>query len=200
MDDTLETMVVDIRASTAGFRKDVQGLRATLDTGLLDGFERAGAVLERSLLSAVRRGKLGFDELKATALAALNQIAAQIVQSGLDQLLGRAGGRGGGQSGGVPGGLGDLLGGFALSLFGLPGRATGGPVAPGSAYIVGERGPELFVPTSSGRVETGLPQGAGRDVRVAINLVAPRGAQTPVMLQRSSRQVAAAVARAMRDA
>ena len=200
MDDTLETMVVDIRASTAGFRKDVQGLRASLDTGLLDGFERAGAVLERSLLSAVRRGKLGFDELKASALAALNQIAAQIVQSGLDQLLGRAGGRGGGQSGGVPGGLGDLLGGFVGSLFGLPGRATGGPVAPGSAYIVGERGPELFVPTSSGRVETGLAQAGARDVRVAINLVAPRGAGSPVMLQRSSRQVAAAVARAMRDA
>ena len=35
---------------------------------------------------------------------------------------------------------------------GLPGRATGGPVAGGNAYIVGERGPELFVPLSSGTV------------------------------------------------
>ena len=35
---------------------------------------------------------------------------------------------------------------------GLPGRATGGPVSAGRAYRVGERGPEYFVPTSSGRI------------------------------------------------
>jgi hypothetical protein len=30
-------------------------------------------------------------------------------------------------------------------------RADGGPVTTGGAYQVGERGPELFVPSSSGR-------------------------------------------------
>lgn len=34
----------------------------------------------------------------------------------------------------------------------LDGRATGGPVAGGTPYIVGERGPELFVPSSSGQI------------------------------------------------
>ena len=39
------------------------------------------------------------------------------------------------------------------SFFGLGGvRANGGPVAAGTAYLVGERGPELFVPGSSGTV------------------------------------------------
>lgn len=33
-----------------------------------------------------------------------------------------------------------------------PGRAAGGPVIAGSAYVVGERGPELFVPSDSGRI------------------------------------------------
>lgn len=33
-------------------------------------------------------------------------------------------------------------------------RALGGPVAGGKKYLVGERGPELFVPGSSGRIET----------------------------------------------
>ena len=42
--------------------------------------------------------------------------------------------------------------------------------------------------------------GPGRDVRVSINLAAPRGSDAPVMLRRSSRQVASAVARAMREA
>jgi phage-related minor tail protein len=33
-------------------------------------------------------------------------------------------------------------------------RALGGPVAGGKPYLVGERGPKLFVPGSTGRIET----------------------------------------------
>jgi ribosomal protein S5 len=62
---------------------------------------------------------------------------------------------------------------------------------------VGERGPEVFVPTSAGRVEPG--SGKARDVRVAIQLAAPRGTSAPVALQRSARQVASSVARALRE-
>lgn len=39
-----------------------------------------------------------------------------------------------------------------------PGRAHGGPVMGGNAYLVGERGPELFVPNVAGTV---VPNGAG---------------------------------------
>ena len=81
------------------------------------------------------------------------------------------------------------------SLFGAPGRATGGPVSPGRAYMVGERGPELFVPTSSGSV-TAAGSGGGRDVRVAISINAPAGS-APAALQQSSRQVARAVKAAL---
>lgn len=35
---------------------------------------------------------------------------------------------------------------------GLPGRAKGGPVKKGKKYIVGEKGPEVFVPKKSGKV------------------------------------------------
>ena len=73
----------------------------------------------------------------------------------------------------------------------LPGRATGGPVAPGRGYMVGERGPELVVPTASGRLEAG-PSGGVREVRVAIHVNAPAGS-APETLARSSRQVARAV-------
>lgn len=34
----------------------------------------------------------------------------------------------------------------------LAGRATGGPVTAGTPYLVGERGPELFLPTASGSI------------------------------------------------
>lgn len=43
--------------------------------------------------------------------------------------------------------------GFFGSIIGsLLGRASGGPVANGQPYIVGERGPELFVPGASGNI------------------------------------------------
>ena len=55
------------------------------------------------------------------------------------------------------------------TLAGLPGRALGGPVSANSAYIVGERGPELFIPNSSGNI---VPNGAssGTTVNQVINV------------------------------
>jgi hypothetical protein len=41
------------------------------------------------------------------------------------------------------------------------GRALGGPVNRGTSYVVGERGPELFVPTTSGKIIPNGAMGAG---------------------------------------
>lgn len=188
MNDNFEELVIDVRATTDGFTADLEGLRGTLDTTLLDGFGRAGNVLERGLLAALRRGSLGFEDLKRVATSALDSIASHALQMGLDSILGGTGG------------LGGLLTQSVGALFGLPGRATGGPVAPGRGYIVGENGPELFVPTSAGRIAAnGGSGGAGRDVRVAIQLSSPRGTSAPTAMQRSSRQVASAVRRALTE-
>ncbi len=48
--------------------------------------------------------------------------------------------------------VGDLLGQFGGLLGKIPGLAAGGPVSKGQAYIVGEKGPELFVPGSAGTI------------------------------------------------
>ena len=192
MNDNFEELVIDVRASTDGFNADLDRMRGALDHSLLDGFGKAGAVLERGLLSALRRGSLGFDDLKQTAFSALDAIASHALKSGISSLFG------GGGSGAGGGGLGGLIGQSLGALLGLPGRATGGPVAPGRGYIVGERGPELFMPTSAGRIAPDLSAaGASRDVRVAIQLASPAGIAAPVAMQRSSRQVAAAVRRAL---
>ena len=188
MDDDIDELIVAVRAYTQAFSADMRAMRSEFDSTLLGGFETAGRVLERGLLSAIRKGSIGFEDLKRMATSVLDQIAAHALQMGLDKLFG-----GLGSGGGFGGVLTSALGG----LFGLPGRATGGIVAPDRPYLVGERGPELFVPTSAGRVEANPGGGARRDVRVAINLAAPRGASAPVALQRSSRQVASAVRRAL---
>ncbi len=59
----------------------------------------------------------------------------------------------------LPGGGGFLegfTGAFSATGTSLPGRANGGPVAANQAYMVGERGPEVFVPNSSGQIASGI--------------------------------------------
>ncbi|MES2303823.1 MAG: tail tape measure protein [Pseudomonadota bacterium] len=192
MADELDTLMIDVRANTSGFAADVAQMRGSFDSVLVDGFGRAGDTLERGLLGAIRRGSLGFEDLRRVAMNVLGDIAAQAVQAGIGS-LGGLGGAGG--SGSAVLGLGSLIG----SIFGLPGRATGGPVAPGRGYLVGERGPEMFVPTSAGRVEPSLSGGKGRDVNVSIRIVSPQGSNQPESLRRSGRQVAQAVRRALSD-
>lgn len=194
MDEEIETLLVDVRASTSGFKADMDGIRSSIDTTLVDGFARAGNALERGLTSAIRRGNLGFDDLRRVAMSTLDQIAAQAVQMGLDRIF--SGGSGSGGSGGKGNFLSNLFAAVVQASMDAPGRATGGPVSPGTPYLVGERGPEMFVPTSAGRVEPGLG-GARQDVRIAINLAAPRGQDAPVALRRSSRQLASSVRRAL---
>lgn len=195
MDDKFEELVIDVRATTDGFNADLENMRNALDTSLLDGFGKAGSVLERGLLSALRRGSLGFDDLKRVAFRTLDSIASHAIQSGIASIFGGAKGGGGGSSG-----LGSLIGQSLGALLGLPGRATGGPVSPGRGYVVGENGPELFVPTSSGRIAAnGGSSAGGREVRVAIQLATPRGTSAPTAMQRSSRQVASAVRRALQE-
>ncbi|MDR6852146.1 phage-related minor tail protein [Sphingomonas sp. BE123] len=183
MGEDLDEMMVRVRADTRGFARDVAEMRAAIDGPLQAGADRAGRGVEQALLRAARTGKLGFEDLQRVASQILSEIAAEAVRAGLSSLFGGGGGGGG---------LGAAIG----SLFGLPGRATGGPVAPGRGYIVGERGPELFVPTSSGRVEVPL-QGGGREVRVAITINAPGGGEAAGALRQSGRQVARAVKAAL---
>lgn len=182
MDEEIERMVVSVRADTQGFARDVAEMRGAIDGPLQAGAERAGDAIERSLLRAVRTGRLGFEDLGRVAMNVLGEIAASAMRDGLAAIFG------GGSSGG--------LGGLFASLFGAPGRATGGPVSPGRPYWVGERGPELFVPTASGRVDVPATGAGGRDVRVAITINAPAG-EGAGALQQSSRQVARAVKAAL---
>ena len=181
--DDIERMMVGVRADTAGFAREVETMRGVLEGSLGAGAERAGRAIEDALLRSVRSGKLGFEDLKRAALGLLADITRAAVRDG----MGAAGG-GGGAS----------LAGVLASLTGLPGRATGGPVSPGRGYIVGERGPELFVPTSSGRVDASPREGGMRAVRVSITVHAGAG-EAPAALQRSGRQVARAVRAALND-
>jgi phage-related minor tail protein len=54
---------------------------------------------------------------------------------------------------------------------GVTGKATGGPVSAGSPYIVGERGPELFMPSGSGTIIPNNQMGMGSTTNVTNNYI-----------------------------
>jgi hypothetical protein len=190
MDDTIETLTVGVRADTASFAQDAATMQASLQASLGAGADRAGSLIETSLAKAVTSGKLGFADLEKSALAVFGSIAAQAVSNGLASLLGGVGGGGG---------LATIGSSLIGALLGSPGRATGGPVSPGRPYMVGEQGPELFVPTAAGSIASAAGGSASRPVNVAISIAAPATAE-PQALARSSRQVARAVSRALAQA
>lgn len=129
-----------------------------------DAFGRAAVSLSGSLARAARDGELSLAELAQAVLAALNAVAA---------------GRG-------EGGLGAAIVAAVGGLFGGS-RADGGPVAGGAAYLVGERGPEVFRPAGAGAIEPLAAQG------VTVNVTVEGG---PEALLRSEAQIAQALVRA----
>lgn len=66
-------------------------------------------------------------------------------------------------------GLGSKIGGAIGGMFG-GGKASGGPVAGGTTYLVGEEGPELFTPSTSGTI---IPNNAlgrgGSTINLTVN-------------------------------
>lgn len=133
-------------------------------TAIEDAFGRAGDSLTRSLTRAAADGEVTLAELARAVLNAVNAAA---------------GARGGGLSGAIAA----ALGGFGGA------RADGGPVLGGGAYLVGERGPEVFRPAGAGSIEPMSGSGAG----VTVNVRVDGGAQG---LLRSEAQIALMLARA----
>ncbi|MEQ9813758.1 MAG: hypothetical protein RLO50_13340 [Azospirillaceae bacterium] len=101
----------------------------------------------------------------------------QPLAEALSQTLSGFGGGGGG--GGFGGFIAGLFGaGGKVPTFSGPGvpkiagfRADGGPVSAGKAYVVGERGPELFVPDIAGHIAAnGTRAGGGNTINAPVTI------------------------------
>ena len=130
-----------------------------------EAFGRAGDGLVRSLARAAAAGEVSLAELARAVLAAVNA----------------ASGTGGG------GGLGEAIARVVQTAF-AGSRADGGAVLGGGAYLVGERGPEVFRPGGAGVIEP--VGGSGITVNVRVDGGAPG-------LMRSEAQIAQMLARAV---
>ncbi|WP_138379147.1 phage tail tape measure C-terminal domain-containing protein [Luteithermobacter gelatinilyticus] len=181
----LDSLVVKIRADNSAFKTDLASLKQEI-TGLDELAQSAIGGMTRALTNFVRTGELNFDSLKRTALAAIQDILDTLLRSGLESILGGANGS---------------LGGIVLSSF-LFGREGGGAVAPNRPYLVGEKGPEIFLPHSPGRIVSDagpMPQnGVRRVTNITINLTQQGAGESQT--RKSAAQIAVAVRRAMEKA
>lgn len=121
-----------------------------------------------------RKFKSGVEAVSGPILAALGPVA-QIIKSiayAMNAVIGivddfiRALDKIKGAAGGIAGAVGGAVSGL------IPGkRAAGGPVSQGQAYVVGEKGPELFVPGANGTIIPNLSTPSSAPASGAASLV-----------------------------
>ncbi len=193
MDEEIERLVVSVRADTQGFARDVAVMRAELDGPFAAGWKGPGGVGKQPGPRHPDAANSALRICAALRCRSCPRLPQRRSVSGLTQpWQWRA-------SGGGSGGLLSVDSARILSLHwaARPGRATGGPVSPGRAYRVGERGPELFVPTSSWTGRNRRRERAHAQISLTINVSDNGRRSAPDALQRSARQVARAVRQAL---
>jgi phage-related minor tail protein len=164
--DAVPARAAEAAAALAALRAPAEQAARSID----EAFGKAGTSLARSLAHAAADGKVSLAELARAVIEAA------------------AAGASGGQGGGGGSGLAQALASAVSTAF-SGARADGGAVAAGGAYLVGERGPELFRPATGGSIE---PAGTG-GVNVTVNV---QGGDV-AGLARSDAQLAQALARAV---
>ena len=119
-----------------------------------------GEEIESSIKNNLRDAITGAKSFGEAMTGVLNRIRDKIIDAQIDKLIGGFGEAfGKGASGGEKKGLGGFLGGLLGGLF-----AEGGRPPVGKASIVGERGPELFVPKVAGTIVPNSAMGGGDSV------------------------------------
>lgn len=156
------------------------------------GLSEIGTILSDSLEQAARTGELRLSDMVRTISRSMAELALdQWVLAPLAQSFDAQT-----QSSSAPLASGFFagLGGLFQSAFeGVLGhRELGGPVLAGEAYLVGERGPEIFSPHSAGTI---TPLAEAPPINITIQTQS-----SPVeAVRQSERQIAAALARAVQQ-
>ena len=127
---------------------------------LKDKMTAVGEEIESSIKNNLRDAITGAKSFGQAMTGVLNRIRDKIIDAQIDKLIGGFGEAfGSAASGGKKKGLGGFLGSVLGGLF-----ANGGRPPVGKASIVGERGPELFVPKVAGTIIPNNAMGGGDSV------------------------------------
>lgn len=117
-----------------------------------------GQTVKSDVTDSIKGAIQGSQTLGEAMGNVLRRIADQALEVAINMALWGSVGAGGSRG---------LLGGFFTGIFG---EANGGPVSGGSSYVVGERGPEIFTPHSSGKITPNHAiGGGGTEINVAVD-------------------------------
>ena len=106
---------------------ELQNKRKVIETDLQVIARNSGDIISSAFEDAIFSGQKLGEVIRALGMDLLRMVFAQTVTTPLAK-------------------------GITSALLGVPMLAMGGPVSAGSPYVVGEKGPELFVPSSSGSI------------------------------------------------
>ena len=112
---------------------------------ITDLYQNIASTIESGLVDAIEGAINGTKTLGDVARSVFAQIQRSLIQYGVNAFLG-----------GLPG-IGQFF------------RANGGPVSAGKSYVVGERGPEMFVPNTGGRIVPNSDMGSSTNVVVNVD-------------------------------
>ena len=149
-----EMRIQEIMKGTTGLTKDQ--IKAKLDKLYVlsqeqeklqktkELYDSIGNSIEKGIVDAINGAIEGTKTLGDVARSVFREIQRSLISFGVNAFLG------------------GLIPGFS-------GRAEGGPVTKGRGYIVGERGPELFTPGSSGNITPNHQLGGSTNVVVNVD-------------------------------
>ncbi len=146
--ETAKRMRIAVKDLAPEQVKQLENLIKTRDQlqKINDLYSSIGSTIESGLVNAIQGAIDGTKSLGDVARSVFGEISRQLISFGVNAFLG--------------------------SLF--PGssffrRANGGPVSSGRSYMVGERGPEMFVPNTSGRIVPNSDMGSSTNVVVNVD-------------------------------
>ena len=175
---------------------------ATLPAETVTGFQKMGGALEdfvnklptlkdnldtltKSTFKGMSEGLMSIVKGTESVGNAFKKMAAQLIMQAIQLFV-----------------IDKITGGFLSFVKGLTGKAIGGPVQAGQPYMVGERGPEMFVPNQSGSIVPSNKMGGGGIT--VVNNVDARGADASVdikiraAMQQTSQQTVSTIQDLMR--
>ena len=118
-------------------------------------FDKIGESIEKDIVGNLTDAVMGTQSFGQAAANVLNNIKSKLIELAIE---------------GAVSGIGDQIGGFFKGIFGGK-KERGGPVRAGSAYLVGEKGPEILqMGSRSGNIIPNNEIRAGGSTNIVVNV------------------------------